>query len=245
MARLEVLTFAPLSSIFAFYENVYQAHPDRVGDPDRRSVAEVLGEDQYGHRRGNSALWRLGDFALYRNPGMAFGWKFGGEWGKLALSLFRILAVGLLIYYIRVLIREKVKFGLLVCFALILAGAIGNIIDSAFYGLLFSASTYHATVPAEFLPEGGGYGGFLLGKVVDMFYFPLFRGTFPDWLPFWGGEPFLFFRPVFNLADSAITVGIGAMLLFYRDFFSNPPDPKRRKEETAIVTTTPVSETDG
>ena len=190
----------------------------------------------------------FGDWGILHfieNPGMAFGWKFGGEWGKLALSLFRILAVGLLIYYIRVLIREKVKFGLLVCFALILAGAIGNIIDSAFYGLLFSASTYHATVPAEFLPEGGGYGGFLLGKVVDMFYFPLFRGTFPDWLPFWGGEPFLFFRPVFNLADSAITVGIGAMLLFYRDFFSNPPDPKRRTEEAAVVTTTPVSETDG
>ena len=169
------------------------------------------------------------------NPGMAFGWKFGGEWGKLALSVFRILAVGMLIYYIRVLIREKVQFGLLVCFALILAGAIGNIIDSAFYGLLFGPSTIHGNEPAEFLPEGGGYAGFLFGRVVDMFYFPLFRGTFPDWLPVWGGEPFLFFRPVFNLADSAITIGIVWMLLFYRSFFSNPPEPKQTDSGNAVI----------
>ena len=170
------------------------------------------------------------------NPGMAFGWKFGGEWGKLALSIFRILAVGLLIYYIRILIREGVKFGLLVCIALILAGAVGNIIDSAFYGLLFSASTIHGDVPAEFLPAGGGYAGFLFGKVVDMFYFPIFRGTFPEWLPVWGGERFLFFRPVFNLADAAITVGIFWILLFHRDFFSNPAEARKPEVATSADT---------
>ena len=185
----------------------------------------------------------FGDWGILHfieNPGMAFGWRFGGDWGKLALSLFRIVAVGALIYYLRVLIREGVKFGLLVCFALVLAGAIGNIIDSAFYGLLFGPSTIHGNVPAEFLPEGGGYAGFLFGRVVDMFYFPLFRGTFPDWLPLWGGEPFLFFRPVFNLADAAITVGIFSLLLFHRDFFTSPPDARKRPDAAttdATVTT--------
>ena len=160
------------------------------------------------------------DWAYFRfieNPGMAFGLEFGGEYGKLALSLFRVLAVGFLIYLIRQLIEQKVAPGMLVCFALILAGALGNIIDSAFYGLIFSESGYHHT--AEFLPEGGGYAGFLHGRVVDMLYFPLFDGYFPDWLPFWGGERFLFFRPVFNFADTAISAGVFSLLIFYSSFF--------------------------
>ena len=142
-----------------------------------------------------------------------------GDYGKLALSLFRISAVFFLIYYIRVLIDAKVHFGLLLSFALILAGALGNIIDSAVYGQLFSSSPYHGGL-AQMFPEEGGYAGFLYGKVVDMLYFPLLRGHFPSWFPFWSNEPFLFFRPVFNLADTSITLGVMNILLFQRDFFA-------------------------
>ncbi len=163
--------------------------------------------------------WALIHFV--ENNGMAFGLSLGGEYGKLMLSVFRILAVGFLIYYIRLLIKSSVNTGLLVSFALILAGALGNIIDSAFYGMIFSASPYHGGL-AELFPEGGGYSSFLHGKVVDMFYFPLVNTTLPAWLPFWGGEQFMFFKPVFNVADSAITVGVLNILLFQRSFFSHP-----------------------
>ncbi len=153
------------------------------------------------------------------NPGMAFGIEIWGDNGKLILSLFRIVAVGLLIYFIRTLLKSKASLGLLISFSLILAGAIGNILDSAFYGLIFSAS-YHGSI-AQFLPEGGGYAGFLHGKVVDMFYFPMYDGFFPDWMPFVGGKDFLFFRPIFNVADVAISVGVISILLFQRSFFSS------------------------
>jgi signal peptidase II len=162
--------------------------------------------------------WALIHFV--ENNGMAFGLSFGGEYGKLALSLFRIVAVGFLVYYIRLLIKEGASFGLLACFGLILAGATGNILDSAFYGLIFSESPYHGHQVAQLFPDTGGYAGFLHGKVVDMLYFPMFRGTFPEWFPFWGGERFLFFRPVFNIADSAITVGVFSLVLFHRNFFN-------------------------
>lgn len=154
------------------------------------------------------------------NNGMAFGLSLGGFYGKLALSLFRITAVFVLTYYISLLIKAKAKMGLLVSFALILAGAIGNIIDSAFYGLIFSES-YHGGHIATMFPEGGGYAGFLHGKVVDMLYFPLFESHFPEWFPFWGGNSFLFFRPVFNIADMAITIGVISIILFHRSFFSS------------------------
>ena len=157
------------------------------------------------------------NFRFIENPGMAFGIEFGGAYGKLALSLFRVVAVGFLIYLIRQLIAQGATRGLLACFALILAGAIGNIIDSAFYGLIFSESGYHAA--ATMFPPEGGYAPFLYGKVVDMLYFPLVSGVFPAWVPLWGGEPYLFFRPVFNVADAAISVGVFALLLFYRSFF--------------------------
>ena len=159
------------------------------------------------------------------NPGMAFGITFGGDYGKLLLSLFRITAVGFLIYYIRQLIHSGAPFGLLASFALILAGAIGNIIDSAFYGLIFSESSYHGGI-AQLFPAEGGYAGFLHGRVVDMFYFPIYEGVLPRWIPFWGGEEVLFFRPVFNVADSSITIGVLTILLFQRSFFSS------QKEET-------------
>ncbi len=172
----------------------------------------------------------IGDWAILHfveNNGMAFGLSLGGDYGKLILSIFRLIAVGLLVFYIRELVRSsKVSFGLLASFGLILAGALGNIIDSAFYGLLFSASPMHGGDVATLFPPGGGYADFLHGKVVDMLYFPLFQGHFPDWLPFWGGEYFLFFRPVFNIADMAITIGVFSIILFHRQFFSPDKDTK-------------------
>jgi len=150
------------------------------------------------------------------NEGMAFGISLGENYGKLALSIFRIIAVFFLIYIIRSLIRSKEAFGLIACFGLILAGAIGNILDSAFYGLLFSDS--YGSI-AQFRPEDGGYAGFLFGRVVDMFYFPIIRTKFPEWFPLIGGRNFEFFRPIFNVADSAITVGVTLILLFYRRIF--------------------------
>jgi signal peptidase II len=160
------------------------------------------------------------------NEGMAFGWKLdlGGDYdyGKLLLSLFRIGAVGFLVYYIRGLIKSAVPTGLIASFSMILAGAIGNIIDSAFYGKIFSDSSYHTENVAQLFPAEGGYGNFLHGKVVDMFYFPLFDGTFPAWFPFgFGGEPYLFFRPVFNFADAAISVGVAFLLIFQRSYFND------------------------
>ena len=176
------------------------------------------------------------------NNGMAFGISLGGNYGKLALSLFRILAVGFLIYYLRLLMKtEKTSLGLLVSFALILAGAIGNILDSAFYGLMFSESTYHGDV-ATLFPEGGGYAGFLHGKVVDMLYFPMFSGIYPDWLPFKGGEPFQFFKPVFNLADTSITIGVLNILLFQRSFFSAEKEEEQQEGSTTEKAVNTASE---
>ncbi len=161
------------------------------------------------------------------NSGMAFGWELPEPYGKLILSLFRIFAVSMLIYFIRQLIRSNAKTGLLISFGLILAGAIGNIIDSAFYGLIFSES-YHGI--STMFPEGGGYAGFLHGKVVDMLYLPIFKGTFPDWFPVWSGQPFLFFRPIFNIADVSITIGVISIIIFHRSFFG-PLEEKLEPEE--------------
>lgn len=151
------------------------------------------------------------------NEGMAFGISFGGSGGKLALSLFRLVAVAFLIYILRTLVKTKESYGLIACFTLILAGALGNIIDSAFYGMIFSESSYHGD-PAVFFPDGGGYAPFLYGRVVDMFYFPLVDVILPEWVPWLGGDRFQFFKPVFNIADSAISIGVISMLLFHRDF---------------------------
>lgn len=155
-------------------------------------------------------------FYIYftENAGMAFGIEVIG---KLFLSVFRIVAVGFIGYYLCKLVRKGYKFGFIACVSLILAGALGNIIDSIFYGVLFDHSYGQV---ATFLPEGGGYATWLHGKVVDMFYFPLIETTLPDWLPIWGGQEFVFFRPIFNLADSSICVGVFLLLLFYRDTFS-------------------------
>lgn len=154
------------------------------------------------------------------NEGMAFGITFGWEYGKLLLSIFRILMVSALIWYIRLLVQADAPTGFLHSVGLITAGALGNIIDSAFYGLIFSASSYHDPVPAQFTAIGEGYGTFLHGKVVDMLYFPITWIHMPDWLPGIGGEEYLFFSPIFNIADASITIGVLSILLFQRRFFS-------------------------
>ena len=156
-------------------------------------------------------------FYLYftENAGMAFGIEVIG---KLFLSVFRIVAVCFIGYYLYKQVKEHYKFGLITCVSMILAGALGNIFDSVFYGVIFDDSYGHV---ATFLPEGGGYAGWLHGKVVDMFYFPLIQTVLPDWLPIWGGEEFIFFRPIFNLADSFICVGVFLLFLFYRHDFAD------------------------
>lgn len=171
------------------------------------------------------------------NNGMAFGLQFAGNYGKLALSLFRILAVGFLGWYIYHLARLKTGFGVIFSFSLILAGAMGNIIDSALYGILFSESTYFDV--ARFLPAEGGYSTFLHGKVVDMFYFPILEGTYPKWLPYLGGDNFIFFRPVFNVADSAITIGVLSLLIFQRQFFQKHVDAPIENTEKVSEEDTP------
>ncbi len=184
----------------------------------------------YGEEFGIMGLsWARMHFI--ENKGMAFGLSFGGELGKLILSLFRLFAIGLLIYLIRQLYKAKEPFGLLVCFSLILAGAIGNTIDSAFYGLVFEASSPHAGNLARFVPFDG-YGTFLHGKVVDMLYFPLIDTVWPDWVPGIGGQRFEFFKPVFNLADTAISTGVIAILLFYRKFFTHSKKEQSEQPDT-------------
>ncbi len=160
--------------------------------------------------------FRLTDWFIIHfteNNGMAFGLEFGGEMGKMFLSVFRILASFGLGWYLLHLIKKNAHAGLITCFSFIFAGAIGNIIDSVFYGVIFSDS-YHGI--AQMFPAEGGYAGFLHGQVVDMLYFPLISGIFPDWFPVWGGESFLFFRPVFNIADSSITIGAVLFLFFQK-----------------------------
>lgn len=153
------------------------------------------------------------------NNGMAFGMQFGGSFGKLILSLLRLALIGGIIYYLYKLIKSSAPTGVLIGIALILVGAMGNIFDSLFYGLIFSQSTFAEV--AQIFPSGGGYAQFLYGKVVDMFYFPLIDTTLPDWVPFSGGERFIFFRPIFNFADSCITVGVIYLILFQRKFFKS------------------------
>ena len=169
------------------------------------------------------------------NEGMAFGLSFGGALGKYALSIFRIVMVGFLIYFLRSLMKTKESFGLQLSFALIIAGAIGNIIDSMFYGLIFSESCFHCGI-AEFMPDEGGYASFLQGSVVDMFYFPMIDTHWPSWFPIIGGDRFAFFKPVFNVADSAISVGVAIILIFYRSYFIGS------KKKSSDSTTTAESE---
>ena len=178
-------------------------------------------------------------FQIYftENPGMAFGIELGGDYGKLALSLFRIIAVGFITYYLYLLIKQKKSYGLISSISLIWAGAVGNILDSIFYGLIFTKSTIHSVATVSNIGEG--YAGFLHGKVVDMLYFPLIEGHYPRWFPFVGGEHFQFFQPIFNIADSSISVGVCLVILFYRRFFNDLNEDK--KSPTELITTEPIS----
>ncbi len=172
-----------------------------------------LGEEV--HIAGN---WFIIHFT--ENNGMAYGMEFGGQFGKLFLSSFRIIAITGIAWYLWDLTRKKEDKLYISCIALIFAGAFGNIIDSAFYGMLFSDSNYEV---ARFMPSEGGYSTFLHGKVVDMFYFPIIEGHFPAWFPFWGTEDFVFFRPVFNFADASISVGVALIILYQKRFFGKKP----------------------
>ena len=163
----------------------------------------------------------LGDWFIIHfteNNGMAFGLEFWGTSGKIFLTLFRIVAVIGIGWYLKHLIKEKAPNMLVLSIALIMAGAMGNIIDSVFYGVIFDESFYQT---ATFLPLDGGYSTWLQGRVVDMFYFPVVKGQYPDWFPFFAKQTFVFFRPVFNIADSAITIGVAYILIFERSFFKH------------------------
>ena len=165
------------------------------------------------------------------NNGMAFGVEFGGETGKLILSIFRIIAVFGIAWYIVHLAKRTTSTTMLVCMSLIFTGAVGNILDSAFYGLIFDHS--YNQVSALF-PENGGYAGFLQGRVVDMLYFPIIDAYMPEWVPFIGSERFIFFSPVFNIADSCITIGVITILIFQRSFF-NATHPQNPVVENEVV----------
>ncbi len=145
------------------------------------------------------------------NNGMAYGIQL---FSKIFLSLFRVVAVILIGYYIHYEVKRKSPVGYIVCLSMVLAGAAGNIFDSMFYGLIFNGSSEFYT--SYFVPFGTGYSSFLMGKVVDMFYFPIIQTTWPSWVPVWGGQEFIFFSPIFNFADSVISVGVVLLLLFYR-----------------------------
>ena len=160
-------------------------------------------------------------FKLYfiENEGMAYGWKFGGQWGKILLTVFRLAAVIFGVFYIKKIIVKKFHPGFIICVALIFAGALGNLLDSMFYGLIFEHSSTLTSNIAKIFPVNG-YAGFLHGKVVDMFYFPIIKvDSMPGWIPFLGGKPFTFFNYIFNLADMAISIGVIAILLFNKHFF--------------------------
>ena len=180
----------------------------------------------------------LGDwFQLYfvENEGMAYGWKFGGDSGKMILTLFRLGAVIFGVFYLKSIIQKKYHRGFIVCAALIFAGALGNLIDSMFYGLIFEESVQGSMAVAKIFPAHG-YAGFLHGKVVDMLYFPIIKDVyFPKWVPIWGGDDFVFFRPIFNLADAAISTGVISILVFQKRFFKHQNTESNSTVETNAV----------
>jgi signal peptidase II len=161
------------------------------------------------------------------NPGMAWGMMFGGaQWGKAALTIFRLLAIIFGTWYLFKITREKYNKGFIICAALIYAGALGNLIDSMFYGMIFDKGMLYDPVMKDYMPYYGvakfsshGYQGFLFGNVVDMLYFPMVRSTFPQWMPLLGGKQFEFFSPIFNIADASISIGVVTLLIFQKRFF--------------------------
>lgn len=178
------------------------------------------------------------------NPGMAWGWKFGNETGKVILTLFRLAAVIFGTWYLGKIVKQHYHKGFIICAALIYAGALGNLIDSMFYGMVFDKGlvfdplksdyqNYSESIRPAVLTLDGGYSSFLHGCVVDMLYFPIYHGKFPDWFPFWGGENFTFFSPIFNIADASISVGVITLLIFQKRFFKK----KKPQENFATIET--------
>lgn len=181
------------------------------------------------------------------NEGMAWGWKWGGEWGKAALTLFRLAAVIFGTWYLTKIVKQKYSKGFIICASLIYAGALGNLIDSMFYGMIFDKGMmYDAATDgyrhyegfAKFTTEGG-YQSFLHGNVVDMLYFPIIQSTYPDWVPFVGGKEFEFFSPIFNIADASISIGVITLLLFQKRLVKKrEPEP----QPSTVTTNTELSD---
>jgi signal peptidase II len=171
-------------------------------------------------------------FKLYfiENKGMAWGWEFGGDWGKMLLTLFRLAAVIFGTWYLGRIVKQGYSRGFIVCASLIYAGALGNLIDSMFYGLIFEESTYSHV--AHIFPAKG-YAGFLHGRVVDMLYFPIIKSHYPSWFPFIGGDDFEFFSPIFNIADASISVGVITLFVFQKRFFKKHAKDTRSAAETS------------
>lgn len=190
----------------------------------------------------NTSQHIFGDwFQLYfvENPGMAYGWKFGGNWGKLALTIFRMGAVIFGVFYLNRIIKEKYKTGFIWCASLIFAGALGNLIDSCFYGMIFDKGMVYLPQMNDYAGYPGlatlsdrGYGSFLHGNVVDMLYFPVIKGHFPDWFPVWGGQYFEFFQPIFNIADAAISAGVIILMVFQKSLLPQKVEETKNADVT-------------
>ena len=180
------------------------------------------------------------------NPGMAWGWKFGNETGKMILTLFRLAAVIFGTWYLGRIVKQQYSRGFIICAGLIYAGALGNLIDSMFYGMFFDKGLHYDTAINEYISYSGiakfsseGYSSFLHGSVVDMLYFPMVKGHFPGWIPFVGGNEFEFFSPIFNVADASISIGVITLLIFQKRFFKkHSPD----ESHPTIETSTDVSD---
>lgn len=197
---------------------------------------------------GDTYVSDISWFRLYfiENPGMAWGWKFGNETGKVILTLFRMAAVIFGTWYLGRIVKQGYHRGFIICAGLIYAGALGNLIDSMFYGMIFDKGLHFDPSVKDYIPYSGvasfsndGYSSFLHGSVVDMLYFPIFKTTWPDWLPFLGGKEFEFFSPIFNIADASISIGVITLLVFQRRFLKKVA-PKKRY--STVETNTEVSD---
>lgn len=180
------------------------------------------------------------------NPGMAWGWKFGNETGKMILTLFRLAAVIFGTWYLGRIVKQQYSRGFILCASLIYAGALGNLLDSMFYGMIFDKGLHYDAAIHDYVRYAGvaqfsshGYASFLHGSVVDMLYFPILHGHFPSWVPFAGGEDFEFFSPIFNIADASISIGVITLLLFQKRFFRRHHD---QKEHHTVETATQVND---